>query len=82
MKPPKFDRPLWKTPAPLRGTGSNGETSWASINGTVVWAASLSMSECVNSMYWSDVESGTDADGERVGISGWIRCSFLLRKMK
>lgn len=80
IKPPKFFLPLWYIPAPLNGTGSSDSTGCASMNGIVVWAASLSKSVCENSMYWSCWESGIDGDGDLVGMSGFGRSSRFLKQ--
>lgn len=79
-KPPKFLRPLWKIPAPLSGTGKSDSTGCVSRNGTVVCAASLSISVCVNSKYISFSESGIDGDGDRIGTSGFCKFNFFLKK--
>uniref|UniRef100_A0A8D8KWZ4 (northern house mosquito) hypothetical protein n=1 Tax=Culex pipiens TaxID=7175 RepID=A0A8D8KWZ4_CULPI len=77
-KPPNLGRPLWKRPAPDRGTGLAGTTGWASKKGTVVWAASMPRSLSRNRMNWLLMESGMDLEGVSRGTCGRSSLSSVL----
>lgn len=48
------------------------------MNGTVVCAASLSISEYVNLIYWLCLDVGSDLAGERVGMCGNLKDTSVL----
>lgn len=78
MKPPKPLRPLKYNPTPCKGVEGEAETSCESKNGTVVWAASLPMSECVNLMNWLGFEIGSEGNFVLIGMWGHLRETSLL----